>query len=747
MKKKLLSKNLTAISLSVMMVFTPLTLHFVNKGVNLSINDIHAQDINFIGANISNSRIETYEERRNYYFFNKVQFTDLNTTYDEEVKAVAEVPIETKVLKLNFDTIVRSHQNKKHVHVVEASSNVSVVTSVMIEQYSTKTSKSLIVNLNPLKYDNVYKVTLDKEIAENNTIEKLLYGPKLAKEKVFYFKTETAVAKVDLDESSVYPGGKADIEITLLNGENAPLPFRNLNIEVFTMDQLRLLGTNNQAKNFRTDENGKVRFSVIVPENAPIGENLKINIAEIKNDTIVPIISKPIFTASVNLDENKLIQGSNIDAELSVNLNDIIASNKKVHLEVLSPDNNKLVDTDFVTNHYGKFNVNIQIPDDASLVGKNLSFILNGKGINTQYIIKAKPISVASSSGSSSSSSRESYRIRDNKNYYIDFKGARGITLYNSKDVISDTVATDIKKIVLKFDKNVNFKNKKNTLEENRNKIKITDENENPVDITIDLSNEENHKNYLDIAINKNLKQNSIYKLTIDKNLISNDGDILGKDVVMYFKTSNATNNTDVTSSSNNTQIKMQDKEVSEIISNFNDVKADSWYAKSIAFVVKNKIFEGTGYGKFEPQSKMSRAMFVMVLSKLSKEDIIPSNTKFSDVPSGKWYTNSVAWATDKKIVSGNSNNNFNPNKSISREQLIVMLYNYYKLNNKSSNISENLSNYYDYTDVSPWAKEAMTWATSKGIISGNNGNILPKNYATRAEVAIIIQKYMELAK
>ena len=89
MKKKLLFKNLTAISLSVMMVFTPLTLHFVNKGVNLSINDIHAQDINFIGANISNSRIETYEERRNYYFFNKVQFTDLNTTYDEEVKAVA----------------------------------------------------------------------------------------------------------------------------------------------------------------------------------------------------------------------------------------------------------------------------------------------------------------------------------------------------------------------------------------------------------------------------------------------------------------------------------------------------------------------------------------------------------------------------------------------------------------------------------------------------------------------------------
>ena len=284
-------------------------------------------------------------------------------------------------------------------------------------------------------------------------------------------------------------------------------------------------------------------------------------------------------------------------------------------------------------------------------------------------------------------------------------------------------------------------------MEENRNKIKITDENENPVDITIDLSTEENHKNYLDIAINKNLKQNSIYKLTIDKNLISNDGDILGKDVVMYFKTSNATNNTDVTSSYNNTQIKIQDKEVSEIISNFNDVKADSWYAKSIAFVVKNKIFEGTGYGKFEPQSKMSRAMFVMVLSKLSKEDIIPSNTKFSDVPSGKWYTNSVAWATDKKIVSGNSNNNFNPNKSISREQLIVMLYNYYKLNNKSSNISENLSNYYDYTDVSPWAKEAMTWATSKGIISGNNGNILPKNDATRAEVAIIIQKYMDLSK
>lgn len=88
----------------------------------------------------------------------------------------------------------------------------------------------------------------------------------------------------------------------------------------------------------------------------------------------------------------------------------------------------------------------------------------------------------------------------------------------------------------------------------------------------------------------------------------------------------------------------------------------------------------------------------------------------------------------------------FTPESSLSREQLAVMLYNYAKYMglDVSAAYSGALEEYADSGSVSFWAEEAMKWAVSLGIISGDGGNLNPQNPATRAEIAAMLQRFVE---
>ena len=180
----------------------------------------------------------------------------------------------------------------------------------------------------------------------------------------------------------------------------------------------------------------------------------------------------------------------------------------------------------------------------------------------------------------------------------------------------------------------------------------------------------------------------------------------------------------------------------------FSDVKEDSWYAPYASFVTENGCFQGTSDTTFGPDGVMTRAMLVTVLGRLHGAEATDSAPAFTDVKNDAWYADSVTWAEKEGIAAGIGSGRFGPDRSITREQLAVMLYQCAKLDNGTVGIvaKQDLLKYKDFADVSAWAQDALAWACHNGLITGRTADTLaPKETAARAEVAAIITRYSEL--
>ena len=181
----------------------------------------------------------------------------------------------------------------------------------------------------------------------------------------------------------------------------------------------------------------------------------------------------------------------------------------------------------------------------------------------------------------------------------------------------------------------------------------------------------------------------------------------------------------------------------------FTDLDANGWYNDAVKYVVENNLFNGTSETTFEPNGTMTRAMFVTVLSRLEGINASQySGSSFSDVSAGQWYSEAIQWASQNNIVGGIGDGKFDPNGSVSREQMAAIMYRYanYKNNNTSNVDASKFNAFSDKGSVSDWAVEAMKWATDKGIINGMGDNTLaPQGTSTRAQVAQLFLNYQSI--
>lgn len=178
---------------------------------------------------------------------------------------------------------------------------------------------------------------------------------------------------------------------------------------------------------------------------------------------------------------------------------------------------------------------------------------------------------------------------------------------------------------------------------------------------------------------------------------------------------------------------------------NFTDVNESDWFYKGVAYVVDKGIMSGVSENQFDPSGKLTRAMLVQMLYNMESRPACSAENVFIDVPVGQWYTDAVVWANDAKIVSGMGEGLFAPNMEITREQMVAMLYNYAKYKGYDVTASADLSTFADSANVSAWAQPAMQWAVAEGYISGMGGSLLaPQGTATRAEIASVIMRFME---
>ena len=184
----------------------------------------------------------------------------------------------------------------------------------------------------------------------------------------------------------------------------------------------------------------------------------------------------------------------------------------------------------------------------------------------------------------------------------------------------------------------------------------------------------------------------------------------------------------------------------------FTDVQSGAWYVSAVQYAYDNGIMGGKSETIFAPEANLTRAEFATVLYSQSGKPAVTYRPVFKDVEEGAWYSNPVLWAYDNSIVSGYANGNFGTSDNITREQLALMMYKYAKTKGYDTTAESGmLQKFSDEAQISTWAREAIQWAASHGIMSGKGNGadgkplLDPQGNATRAECAAMMKKMLTM--
>ena len=179
----------------------------------------------------------------------------------------------------------------------------------------------------------------------------------------------------------------------------------------------------------------------------------------------------------------------------------------------------------------------------------------------------------------------------------------------------------------------------------------------------------------------------------------------------------------------------------------YTDLDRNGWYHEYVDWALKNGVMNGVGGGLFEPNGETTRAMLVMVLYRMAgTPDMAGRESSFTDVSADSWYGAAVIWASENGIVNGVGGGLFDPDASLTREQMAMMLYRFAGYLGSNTEKRADLSAYGDADAVSAAAQDAMAWAVAEGLVNGRSAaELAPKAGATRAELATILFRFAAL--
>ena len=179
----------------------------------------------------------------------------------------------------------------------------------------------------------------------------------------------------------------------------------------------------------------------------------------------------------------------------------------------------------------------------------------------------------------------------------------------------------------------------------------------------------------------------------------------------------------------------------------FKDVTTDHPFYEDIKYVYEKGLMQGVSEDIFQSATTTTRGMIATILYRMEGEPAVKNASSFRDVADGMYYTKAVAWAAANGIVNGYADGTFQPDQTISREQMAAILYRYAQYKGCDVSVGEdtNILSYTDATQVAEYAIPAVQWAVGAGIINGTTATTLsPKGSATRGQVAAILHRYCE---
>ena len=171
------------------------------------------------------------------------------------------------------------------------------------------------------------------------------------------------------------------------------------------------------------------------------------------------------------------------------------------------------------------------------------------------------------------------------------------------------------------------------------------------------------------------------------------------------------------------------------------------WGKEAIDYVVGRGLLSGTSKTTFAPDTAMTWGMLVTALGRLAGVDVKAYTTNsFTDVKASSTFHPYIEWAYKKGIVQGIGNQQFAPDRAITREEIAVIFANYAKATGYKLPVTREAVTYADASSIGSIYKAAVTAMQQAGIMMGEQNNRFnPKSNATRAEVSATLHRYIKL--
>lgn len=190
-----------------------------------------------------------------------------------------------------------------------------------------------------------------------------------------------------------------------------------------------------------------------------------------------------------------------------------------------------------------------------------------------------------------------------------------------------------------------------------------------------------------------------------------------------------------------------------DIAAIFSDVTENQWFTEAVRYCNENHLMngmgissDGTGRQRFSPETSMTRAQLVQVLYNMEGAPSVTYTEQFNDVGKNQWFAMPVTWAAQENIVFGKEPGLFDPDAPITRQEITTILFRYAEYKGFDFSVEDpqtTLQSFPDAESVASWATDGLAALVELHVINGNEGYLLPEANARRCEVAMMLSLFV----
>ena len=173
----------------------------------------------------------------------------------------------------------------------------------------------------------------------------------------------------------------------------------------------------------------------------------------------------------------------------------------------------------------------------------------------------------------------------------------------------------------------------------------------------------------------------------------------------------------------------------------YRDVDKKAWYCEDVYKAGRYGLMLSGGLDEFYPEDSTIRAQLIQTLYNMDGKPLVSYGGEFSDVKRHSWYANAVSWGVQNGVLNESPDGLFGPTEKSTREEAIVLLYRYL---GSPEVTGGRLNQYGDADEVSDEARNAFEWALEEDLIVIQKNRLRPQDAITRAELASVLVRFYE---